>query len=854
MAGNVVRIRILGDAKGLKNATDDAGDAIGKLENRSMNLSRVLAVAFSAGVVVRFAADTVKAASDIEESLNKLNVLLGESQPEVVKWASTVATSFGISRRTALETAGTFANMFEKLDRTQPEIAQMSKGMVELAADMASFNNTSVDDALTALMAGLRGESMPLRRFGVLLDEATLKERAMNLGLRDTTTGVLPPLIRLQASYAEILSQTTLQQGDFTRTAASTANQTKTLAAELDDLKVAIGEQLTPAAKNFIRTAREWIPTLTLAGESVVDTAKKFGLLSTEFAALAITGGVFVGSLAAQQKAIKGTNSLLEGLGRTAVNVKGPYQALGAALVTLAAVGLTISARKAAEAKQTTEELAEALRAAKDPTQQFADRVVELNKALQSNIDATKQTGDAVTEFDAKWALGKAERDDTLDLFNRTKISMDELADAAALGGEAFAFAANESTSSMKSQEEQLAVLTEQFASSAPEQLAMIRRLYDLAATEKISTQEMSLMLGTLAEMGGAFDRNVGKTAELSREFARKAVASGLVTQEYVDQTLAVQQASDADRRWIATGKILEKTIQAQGWEIGETVQRTGDYIKKHGTAAEQARILRQEIDELTESYQKEQEAILESINADLALESASRKTGRAERDLQKKYTELAEAQAEYAEGSDEVVSAKEAVEDATENLIDQAVREAAAVQAAMEGQNKTGEAAFTAAEMTDAYVAKLRELRDRFTDPAVKSSLDEMITRLDKNATSAGTAAAAYRELDDAVKRLRRNEKVAAFAELGLIAPPEEPTPSPPGRAAGGPVSANRPYVVGEAGPELFVPQRSGSIVPNGQLGGGQVTINIMTPIGRPDDVVRWVREELRKLDRGQR
>lgn len=854
MAGNVVRIRILGDAKGLKDATDDAGDAIGKLENRSLNLSKVMAVAFSAGVVVRFAADTVKAASDIEESLNKLNVLLGDSQPEVAKWASTVATSFGISRRTALETAGTFANMFEKLDRTQPEIAQMSKGMVELAADMASFNNTTVDDALTALMAGLRGESMPLRRFGVLLDEATLKERAMSLGLRDTTTGVLPPLIRLQASYAEILSQTTKQQGDFTRTSSSTANQIKTLSAEVDDLKVAVGEELTPAAKNFIRVAREWVPTFTLAGESVVDTAKKFGLLSTEFAALVATGGLFAGSLVAQQKALKGTNSILEGLGRTAVSVKGPYQLLGAALVTLATVGLTISARKAAEAKQTTEELADALRSAKDPTQEFADRVVALNKALQATIDATNQTGDAVTEFDAKWALGKAERDDTLDLFNRTKISMNELADAAALGGEAFAFAANESTSTMKSQEEQLAVLTEQFASSAPEQLAMIRRLYDLAANNKISTQEMSLMLGTLSELGAAYDKNIAVMAEDSQELARKAVASGLVTQEYVDQTFAVQQAADADRRWIATAKILEKTIQAEGWEIGETVQRTADYIKKHGTAAEQARILRQEIDELTESYNKEQEAILESINADLALESASRKTGRAERDLQKKYTELAEVQAEYADDSEEVVSAKEAVEDATEGLIDQAVREATSVQAAMKARVESGDAAYTAAEMTDAYVGKLRELRDRFTDPAVKSALDEMIGRLDKNASSAGTAAAAYRELEAAVKRIKRNETVSAFAELGLVAPPEDPAPSPPGRAAGGPVSANRPYVVGEAGPELFVPQRSGSIIPNNQLAGGGPTFIINSPIGEPTAVVRWMREELRKLERGQR
>lgn len=57
------------------------------------------------------------------------------------------------------------------------------------------------------------------------------------------------------------------------------------------------------------------------------------------------------------------------------------------------------------------------------------------------------------------------------------------------------------------------------------------------------------------------------------------------------------------------------------------------------------------------------------------------------------------------------------------------------------------------------------------------------------------------------------------------------------PGRATGGPVSPGRGYVVGERGPELFVPTSSGSVVPNG--GGAQggrevrVSINVAAPVG---------------------
>lgn len=54
---------------------------------------------------------------------------------------------------------------------------------------------------------------------------------------------------------------------------------------------------------------------------------------------------------------------------------------------------------------------------------------------------------------------------------------------------------------------------------------------------------------------------------------------------------------------------------------------------------------------------------------------------------------------------------------------------------------------------------------------------------------------------------------------------------PPLPGRANGGPVNSNSPYIVGERGPELFVPGTSGAIVPNhrmGSGGGGGPTVNI--------------------------
>jgi len=73
------------------------------------------------------------------------------------------------------------------------------------------------------------------------------------------------------------------------------------------------------------------------------------------------------------------------------------------------------------------------------------------------------------------------------------------------------------------------------------------------------------------------------------------------------------------------------------------------------------------------------------------------------------------------------------------------------------------------------------------------------------------------------------------------------------PGLAAGGPVSAGSPYIVGESGPELFVPTGSGTIMNNnrlGGMGGGGDTFNITVnvPTSNGDDVVRALQDYVRR------
>lgn len=197
-----------------------------------------------------------QSASDLNEVVSKTSVVFGPASKKVEEFAKNAA-KIGQSKRQALEAASGFGNLFVSMGLASDRSADMSVNLTGLASDLASFSNTSPEDAIQALSSALIGEAEPIRKYGVLLDDATLKQKALSLGLIDTTTGTLPPAIRAQAAYAAILEQTTTAQGDYARTADGAANQQRTLAAEMENLKAGIGAGVLPVMNQLLGTATD---------------------------------------------------------------------------------------------------------------------------------------------------------------------------------------------------------------------------------------------------------------------------------------------------------------------------------------------------------------------------------------------------------------------------------------------------------------------------------------------------------------------------------------------------------------------------------------------------------------------
>lgn len=237
--------------KGVKDAERELATFSGKVSKSLDGITRVAknvslaigAIGLGAAAAV---APAISAAADLAEEISKSEILFGDASKAVEEFAAKAAKSLGQSKKDALEAAGTFAIFGKSAGLSGGDLVNFSTDFTTLASDLASFFNTSPEEAVQAIGAALRGESEPIRRFGVLLNEATLKQKALELGLIKNTKQALTPQQKVLAAQAAIYEQTTDAQGDFARTSGGLANQQRILKAQLDNVVAEIGTKLLP--------------------------------------------------------------------------------------------------------------------------------------------------------------------------------------------------------------------------------------------------------------------------------------------------------------------------------------------------------------------------------------------------------------------------------------------------------------------------------------------------------------------------------------------------------------------------------------------------------------------------------
>lgn len=212
--------------------------------------------------------------SNLTEVQNVVDVGFGKYKSKIEDLAKTSIQDYGMSELTAKQIAGRFQAMGTAVGFSQKKMSGMSVELTKLSADMASFYNEDQEKIAKSMQSVFTGTTMPLRKYGIDLTQATLQEWAHKQGI-DANIKSMSQAEKTMLRYQYVISQTGAAQGDFARTSNTWANQTRMLKQNFQQLGSTIGQIAINAFKPFVKAMNSTLIQLDKFAKSARDALGK---------------------------------------------------------------------------------------------------------------------------------------------------------------------------------------------------------------------------------------------------------------------------------------------------------------------------------------------------------------------------------------------------------------------------------------------------------------------------------------------------------------------------------------------------------------------------------------------------
>lgn len=332
--------------KRMKQSRRSMGRFQSQTKNTIRTVARFTAGFLAAGGAIFAIKSLTRAASDAQETMSMFDVVFRDNAAFAAKWGDAFAESVGRSRIEVKKWMAGLQDTFVPLGFARDRAMELSQSLVTLAVDVGSFKNAMSDtEVIDSITSALVGNHEAVRKYGVIITEAALKQEALITGIKKNFNN-LTNLEKVQLRYNLIMKGTVDAQGDAIRTASGYANQVKRLEGNVADLKVVLGKQLLPVMTAVVTKVNEFAATkgsLERVGRVLVMISDVFSVIK---GTLQLIVGLVQGALQIALKVVLlSVNKLLsafEGLNNLIANTK-IGKSLGAQEIDLSGLKDTLS-------------------------------------------------------------------------------------------------------------------------------------------------------------------------------------------------------------------------------------------------------------------------------------------------------------------------------------------------------------------------------------------------------------------------------------------------------------------------------------------------------------------------------
>ena len=259
-------VKISADFKELNKGFEETQKGLTSLGTNLMNIGATLSKTFSLSIAAAGVA-SIKLASDMEETTNKINVAFKESASDVMEWSKTSISSMGLAQQSALDAASLFGDMGTSMGIGTKDASTMSMSLTQLGGDLASFKNVSIEQAMGALKGVFTGETESLTQLGYVMTETNLKAFALSKGITQNIQD-MSQAEKVNLRYAFIMDVTKNAQGDYKNTAESASNQTRTFGEIMKEIGVQIGTIILPIYTKMVTLVNDLLNSFLSLSDS----------------------------------------------------------------------------------------------------------------------------------------------------------------------------------------------------------------------------------------------------------------------------------------------------------------------------------------------------------------------------------------------------------------------------------------------------------------------------------------------------------------------------------------------------------------------------------------------------------
>jgi methyl-accepting chemotaxis protein len=248
-----------------------------KMASSFKKIAGVVAAALSITAIVAFGKSCIDLGSQLAEVDNVIQQAVPSMEGRIDSFAKNAIEKFGMSEISAKRYTGVFSSMARGFKFSEESAADMGMTLTGLAADVASFYDTSQSEAFTKLKSVFTGETETLKDLGVVMTQAALDAYALENGYGKVTKK-MSEAEKVALRYAFVQDKLRFANGDFARTSGSWANQVRILSERFNALKATIGQGLINAFTPVIHVINIVLSKLqTMAAYFKAFTAALFG-------------------------------------------------------------------------------------------------------------------------------------------------------------------------------------------------------------------------------------------------------------------------------------------------------------------------------------------------------------------------------------------------------------------------------------------------------------------------------------------------------------------------------------------------------------------------------------------------